>query len=273
MLKYCISDYINKRYGHLVVIRQSEKSSIPNAFDFECDCGKVVSFAPDRVIKGRQKSCGSCEFSNNQPVKFDVEQYIGKTSNMLTVIGLSEKKPNEKRNYLECLCECGNTTKILPYLFDSGKVKSCGCLKKNSPAYIDGRTLHPLYGLWKNMIGRCENENHPKFYQYGKRGIKVCDEWHDFWNFIKWSDSIGGRPDGYSLDRINNDGNYEPSNCRWATSKEQSINKSNNLRIEYNGQIKTLKEWSDILNISWDVLDNRLRKGWSVERAFTQDKI
>lgn len=270
MLKYHISDYIGNRYGHLVVLRQSEQSDIPNAFDFQCDCGKIVSFAPDRVIKGRQKSCGNCEFSNIKPIKFDINEYIGKKSHLLTVIGLSDRRPSDKRQYLDCLCECGNTIRILPYQFKSGKVKSCGCLKKNSPAYIDGRTLNPLYGLWKNMLGRCENPNHPKYYQYGKRGISVCKDWHDFWSFVEWSESVGGRPGGYTLDRIDNNGNYCPENCRWATSSEQSINKSSNLNIEYNGVTKTLKEWSETLNISWDVLHNRLRKGWSVERAFTE---
>lgn len=120
------------------------------------------------------------------------------------------------------------------------------------------------------MIGRCENPNHPKYYLYGKRGITVCKDWHDFWNFVKWSDGIGGRPDGYTIDRKDNNGNYEPSNCRWATQAEQSINKSSNLLIEYNGETKTLKEWSDILDMNWDVLHNRLRKGWPVERAFTE---
>lgn len=98
----------------------------------------------------------------------------------------------------------------------------------------------------------------------------MCEEWHDFWKFVEWSESIGGRPENYTLDRIDNNGNYEPNNCRWATSGEQAINKSNNLNIEYNEETKTLKEWSDLLGISWDVLHNRLRKGWTVERAFTE---
>jgi len=270
MLKYHISDYTGKRYGYLTVVKQSENSDIPNAFDFQCDCGKIVSYAPDRVIRGLQKSCGNCSFSNKQPIKVKIEDFIGKKSYLLTAIGFSERKPSDKRQYIDCLCECGNTIRILPYQFKNGKLKSCGCLLKNSPAYIDGRTLHPLYGLWKNMIGRCENPNHPKYYLYGNRGITVCKEWHDFWSFAKWSEGIGGRPDGYTIDRIDNDGNYEPSNCRWATQAEQSINKSSNLLIEYHGETKTLKEWSDILDMSWDVLHNRLRKGWSVERAFTE---
>lgn len=268
MLKYHISDYKGKKYGHLTVISQSKNSDIPNGFDFKCDCGRIISFAPDRVIKGHQKSCGSCSYSRKP--KISIDNYIGQRSNMLTAIGLSERRPSDKRQYIECLCDCGNKVRVLPYLFKNHKVKSCGCLLKNSPAYIDGRTKNPLYGLWKNMIGRCESPNHPKYYQYGKRGITVCEEWHDFWKFVEWSESIGGRPENYALDRIDNNGNYEPNNCRWATSGEQAINKSNNLNIEYNGETKTLKEWSDLLGISWDVLHNRLRKGWTVERAFTE---
>lgn len=273
MLKYHISDYIGKRYGHLIVIGQSENCNIPNAFDFKCDCGNIVPYAPDRVIKGHQKSCGKCEFSNNQPARDCFEKYIGKKSNMLTVIGISKKLPNDKRTYLNCKCDCGNTVRVLPYQFNKGKVKSCGCLKHLSYNHIDGRTINPLYELWFNMIDRCENPNHPKYYRYGKRGVKVCDEWHDFNNFVSWSDSIGGRPDGYSIERINNNGNYEPSNCKWASSKEQSENKSTTIYLEYNGETKSLPEWCRITGLSWDVIYNRLQKGWSVEKALSTPKL
>lgn len=273
MLKYHISDYIGKRYGYLTVIGQSKNSNIPNAFDFQCECGNIVSYAPDRVIKGNQKSCGKYNFSNNRPTKIHLEDYIGKKSHMLTVIGISEKLPSDKRQYLKCRCDCGNITRILPYQFNNGKIKSCGCLLKNSPFRIDGRTLNPLYGLWYNMIGRCENPNHPKYYRYGKRGIKVCEEWHDFDKFVEWSNSIGGRPNNYSIERINNDGNYEPSNCKWASSTEQAENKSNTIYLKYNGETKSLPEWCRITGLSWDLVYNRLSSGWTVERALSTPKL
>lgn len=134
----------------------------------------------------------------------------------------------------------------------------------------DGRSKHYLYSTWFAMIGRCENQNHINYKYYGGRGIKVCDEWHDFWKFVEWSDSVGGRPKGYTIDRINNDGNYEPFNCRWADRKTQDSNKSSNTLIEYNGVSKTVTEWAKELNMRPQVLFQRLSRGWSVERAFSE---
>lgn len=269
MLKYRISDYIGKQYGHLTVIGQSKNSPIPNAFDFKCECGNIVSYAPDRVISGRQKSCGQCQFSNHAPnPRAPLQDYVGKKKHLLTVIGYS-KSPQDKRWHLDCQCQCGNKCSPLPYQFDKETVKSCGCLKRNSPATIDKRTKHPLYGLWRQMIGRCENLNHPKYYRYGARGIKVCNEWHDFWKFVEWSNSIGGRPEGCTLDRIDNNGNYEPSNCRWATSFQQSVNKSSTRILEYNGEKKSIAEWSLSTGLSWDLIWNRISSGWAPEKALT----
>ncbi len=269
MIKYHVSDYIGKQYGHLTVIGQSKNSSIPNAFDFRCECGAIVSYAPDRVISGGQKSCGKCQFSRVQTRPHnDLEKYIGKTKNLLTVIGYS-KLPSDKKWRLDCQCQCGNTSRLFPYQFDNGSVKSCGCLRKDNHKTIDSRAKHPLYGLWFQMINRCENPNHIKYYRYGARGIKVCDEWHDFWKFVEWSDSVGGRPKGCTIDRINNDGNYEPSNCRWATSFQQSINKSSTRILEYNGEKKSIAEWSASTGLSWALIHGRVSRGWSAEKALT----
>lgn len=268
-MKYHVSDYIGNRYGFLTVIGQSKNSSIPNAFDFRCECGNIVSYEPSRIIRGDRKSCGKCQFKNMQTKsRVNLEKYVGQKKNLLTVIGFS-KLPQDKMWYLDCQCECGNKCRVLPYQFNKGAVKSCGCLKKNSPATIDKRSKHPLYGLWRQMVGRCENLNHPKYYRYGARGIKVCDEWHDFWKFVEWSDSIGGRPKNCTLDRIDNDGNYEPSNCRWATSFQQSINRSSSHRLEYNGEAKTIAEWSLSTGLDWSLIHNRVSKGWSAEKALT----
>lgn len=167
-------------------------------------------------------------------------------------------------------------------MIGSGVVKSCGCArseaikqynnsgKRSKGCYKDGRSLHPLYGTWFQMISRCENPNQNHYDRYGGRGIKVCDEWHDFWNFAKWSDSVGGRPKGYTLDRIDNDGNYEPSNCRWADWKTQTTNKSSNVFIEFRGQTKTLTEWAEHFNLHPHTLQERLKNGWNIERALTE---
>jgi hypothetical protein len=266
MVKYHICDYINKRYGRLVVIGETQNSNM-HSFDFRCDCGNIVSFPPYRVFTTGQKSCGKCRCYKDS--KISISDYINKRNNMLTVIGYSKKSMNDRRYYLKCLCNCGNIAYVTPYQFKSGAVKSCGCLKKISANRKDGRSTHELYGMWFQMISRCENPDNHKYKDYGKRGISVCEEWHNFWNFVSWSDSVGGRPNGYTIDRIDVNGNYEPNNCRWASSKTQSLNKRSNRIITFNNQSKPLHEWALDIGISDQSLAKRIDKGWSLEKALT----
>jgi hypothetical protein len=269
MIKYHISDYINKRYGHLIVVGETKNPKSEYSFDFKCDCGNIVSFPPYRVFTTGQKSCGKCKYSHAYKPKIDISQYINKHNNRLTVIGLADKKSSDKHYYLECLCDCGNKTKVTPYQFNSGSIKSCGCLLKISPNRKDGRSSHPLYNIWFQMISRCENPNNHKYYAYGQRGISVCDGWHDFWNFVSWSDSVGGRPLDTTLDRIDVNGDYEPTNCRWANPKTQSLNKRSNRIVTLNGTSKPLHKWALELGISDQSLAKRIDKGWSLEKALT----
>lgn len=266
-----INDFIGKKYGHLTVIGKApEKHKYSNSFLFRCDCGKVIEQQPARVISGHKQSCGNCKFSGiTVKPTFNVDDYIGRKQNMLTVVGVADKKPGDKRWKIKCLCDCGEYTEITTDQFNRGVVKSCGCLRNRKGLRSDRRSKHPLYGIWNQMILRCTNPKSKYYDRYGGRGIAVCDEWHDFWNFVKWSDSVGGRPEGYEIDRIDNDGDYCPENCRWATRKQQNSNKSNNVVIEYNGKLQTLMEWSKETGISWQALQHRYHRGWSVERMLT----
>lgn len=267
-----ISDYIGKRFGYLTVIGESDKKHrYSNSWDFKCICGETISDQPARVLSGHRKSCGKCEDAKRYvSPKFDIEQYIGKKSNMLTVVGVAPRLESDRTWKLDCVCDCGSHTYITPSQFNRGVVKSCGCLRRSGTRTEDGRSLNPLYGIWSQMMRRCYNPKEKHFSRYGGRGIAVCAAWHSFDNFKKWSDSIGGRPSGTSLDRINNDGNYEPSNCRWATSQQQHRNTSSNIVIEYNGERKTLVEWAESTGIKWAVLHNRYLRGWNTERMLTE---
>ena len=118
------------------------------------------------------------------------------------------------------------------------------------------------------MLQRCEDSSTVHYANYGGRGIKVCEEWHDFWNFVKWSDSIGGRPKGYTLDRIDTNGNYEPDNCRWADWHTQSTNKNSNIILSHNGISKTLSEWAKELKLSDQAMYNRYKRGWNEDDMF-----
>ena len=124
---------------------------------------------------------------------------------------------------------------------------------------------HPLYSVWRSMINRCTCETSQSYKHYGGRGISICQEWLDsFHTFVK---DMGERPKGASIDRINVNGNYEPSNCRWATRKEQQSNKRNNVLITYDGITKTLKAWSDELGVKSDTIKDRIESGYSLDIA------
>ena len=131
----------------------------------------------------------------------------------------------------------------------------------------DYERLHRIYHQIKR---RCYNTRTQRYKDYGGRGITMCDEWlENYDNFIDWALS-NGYDETLTIDRIDNDGNYEPSNCRWITKKAQNRNKRTNVMVEYNGEMKCLRDWCDELNLPYDATHNRITKGWDVERAFTE---
>lgn len=125
-----------------------------------------------------------------------------------------------------------------------------------------------LRKTWESMIRRCQNPADKDFHRYGARGIKVCERWMSYANFVA---DMNPRPTGKTLDRINNDGHYEPSNCRWATRREQDNNRRSNHRITFNGETKTIAEWARATGIKVGRLYDRLiTEGWTVERALSE---
>jgi hypothetical protein len=128
-----------------------------------------------------------------------------------------------------------------------------------------------LYHIWEDMKSRCNNVKNQRYKDYGGRGITVCDLWaNDFKAFYDWA-MANGYSDELTIDRENVNGIYEPGNCRWATQKEQSNNRTTNKMIEYNGETKTLMQWADDLGFEYHVLKNRLNRNWTVEKAFSTD--
>lgn len=175
-----------------------------------------------------------------------------------------------------CKCDCGNTKVIPLFCLRQGLVRSCGCLGNESRftskrKYPEIAASSRLYKIWVKMKRRCYDTSSIEYKNYWGRGIAVCDEWkEDFLSFYTWAKS-NGYSDKLSLDRINNNGDYEPSNCRWATRTEQANNTSSNVLLSYKGETHTASEWSRMLNIPVTVIYRRRKKKWSDEKILSTD--
>lgn len=178
-----------------------------------------------------------------------------------------------RRKFL-CECDCGCRVAVIVNNLKTGNTTSCGCIQRKTAA-DNGRKAakHSMartrtYQCWDRMIQRCTNESRESYARYGGRGVSVCEKWRR--SFIAFLDDMGERPSSrHSIDRIDNDGDYTPDNCRCATVTEQARNKSNNVLISHNGATRCVSEWAAIVGIGCHVLYGRLRRGWSATDALT----
>lgn len=199
-----------------------------------------------------------------------VKDITGKRFGSLVVKRL-DSIDKDRHSRWECICDCGRTTKVL--LSNIKKMKSCGCLKIESTKRSN--TTHGCYRNYKEspeirvyraMHDRCSNPSNDSFLDYGGRGIRVCERWSNFQNFYE---DMGARPsDKYSIDRIEVNGNYEPSNVRWATIREQSLNKRNTIKIDSPWGLLTIREISEITGISISCISGRLRRNVDPSKLF-----
>lgn len=188
----------------------------------------------------------------------------GKVFGRLTVLSDGERRTPSGGMYWLCKCECGTIKEVPALALSKGITVSCGCYNKevNSNRAIHGHNRKkgkksPTYISWTKMNDRCNNQKCPEFKWYGERGIIICESWKSFSNFLA---DMGERPEGKTLDRKDPNGNYEPSNCRWITQKEQANNTRRNVFITHNQQTKTVSEWADYLGIKYGTLYGRLFK-------------
>lgn len=177
-------------------------------------------------------------------------------------------KDVQKQGYLICICDCG-TIKSIRSSNLVRFIQSCGCLSKelrSQCAKTHGKSQTPEYRTWCAIKERCDNATSSSYHNYGGRGIKICDTWkHSFETFLK---DVGKKPTPqHSIDRINNNGHYEPSNVRWATPKQQSRNNRRNRIIEYKDNKMTIIDAAEAFGLTWSCLHQRIIAGWSVERA------
>lgn len=194
----------------------------------------------------------------------------GQRFGRLTAISKGSKNASGKFLWL-CICDCGNERLIPTGNLQSGNSRSCGCLRDElheERVRTHGMTRSRIHNVWTHMWQRTTNPRDRSYLNYGGRGIKVCEQWRTFEGF--YADMGPTYADGLTIDRIDNDGNYEPGNCRWITKAEQNRNRRSNVWIEFRGRRLCRAEWAEMLGIHPETLNWRLSSGWSVERALTE---
>ncbi len=234
---------VGERFGRLVVISQSpDRVRNECVWNCVCDCGRIATATTGNLRRGSTRSCG-CLRRDAQKGKLSKKAatvQIGERYGRLVVAAEHSERLNQQRAWL-CDCDCGGSAVVPSGKLRTGHTRSCGCLQREHRKQAGEQTKthnqrdHPLYMIWSSMRQRCSNANLPEYPYYGGRGIVVCERWQRPNGFPNFLADVGERPPDppgwngkrpyYSIDRIDNDGNYEPANVRWATHSEQMLNR------------------------------------------------
>lgn len=249
-------DITGVKYGMLTAVGYAGRRGVSQYWLFRCDCGVEKTIKGSHVKDGRTRSCGCIKAQ---------EQVVGMIFGRWTPLREVERNLGVGRMF-ECVCECGVQRNVIGTDLINGGSKSCGCLN---------RELHTTHGMsntaelkiWNHMIARCYNSNTNCFDNYGGRGIQVCERWRS--SFESFLADMGMRPSlEHSIDRFpNNNGNYEPGNCRWATPLQQGRNKRNNRLVTIGDVTKCLSEWSEETGVKASTIARRIDSGVDEQRA------
>jgi hypothetical protein len=251
-----LQDITGQTFGTLTALCRTESSG-NTKWECNCRCGKVMSIRISHLLSGARKSCGCLKAP---------EDLTGQRFQRLTAIRLIEGA--KKAKWL-CQCDCGETPEVYASSLKNSHTGSCGCLHRaavTTHGDSSNGSISAEYRTWSGMVNRATSEvssakDYPK---YRGRGIKVCDRWRVFENFLS---DMGRKPTpSHSLDRIDNDGSYCPENCRWATRSEQQRNTRSNRLLTYKGETRCLTEWAEVKGVRRHVLNNRVRLGWTTEQ-------
>lgn len=262
----------SQRFSRLTVLGRDTNRLHDTFWSCLCDCGRVRSVRSDHLLQGRVKSCG-CLQAEVRRARLDL------TGNRYGRLVVLEPIPDHalRRNIdgflchaWLCQCKCGNRVTIETNKLRSGNTKSCGCYRREfttSKNTIHGHSRRGAYTSWLGAKARCTKTTNRAWRHYGGRGITMCAAWvNDFRAFLH---DMGERPLGHSLDRINNAKGYEPGNCRWATSRQQSQNRSVTCYLEHDGHRRSMSEWSRLTGLHPSSIRGRLAAGWTIAETLT----
>ncbi len=269
-------DLTGKKFGKLTVVEQCESKKGRVYWKCRCDCdeNKFVEIASMMLMNGKTKSCGCLR--KELASKRNLIDLTGKKFGRLLVLRRAENG-NCGQTKWWCRCECSDDKEFEVHggCLATGNTQSCGCLMRELAR--DTHTTHgmcgtPEYKTWAAILKRCYSENDPGHKNYGGRGITVCDRWRNsFENFFA---DMGERRDGFSIERIDTNGNYCPENCCWADKKTQANNKRTTVLVTFNGETLPITEWASKIGIKPTTLYKRVFiYGWPIEEAMTAKKF
>lgn len=252
------------KHNKLFVIKRVENTKKKEClWECLCDCGKITYGTTNKILNNSKKSCGC--YRVESAIKTHFEDLSGRRFGKL--VAIKRDKNRGKRTIWMCKCDCGKTAFVEAHGLKGGTTRSCGCLKYESKNEKHGKTKTRLYSIWSKMKDRCTRKNNPAYKWYGGRGIVICKDWiNDFMSFYNWA-MENGYNDNLSIDRIDVNGNYEPSNCRWILLEEQALNTRATKFLTYKGETKTVSEWCEITGIKKTTMLNRIRLGFTAEEC------
>ena len=252
-------DLTGKNFGKLIVVERAGVTKNGNpTWLCKCECGNEAVVSGDSLRSGHTKSCGC--LSRRLSGERNIVDLTGKLFGSLFVTERFGSTHDGKATW-KCVCECGAEKIVEGYQLRSGKTKSCGCCRGNTK---HGQSNTRLYRIWKDMKTRCLNPNHDGYERYGGRGITICAEWLSFEKFYEWAIE-NGYNDNLTIDRINNELGYEPTNCRWETMETQANNRRSNINIEIGGILHTVAEWSKKTGMRYDDIYRQFKAGKNLD--------
>lgn len=274
---------IGETYNNIQIISDLGYHKPDHRYGCRCAlCGKEFEISAKHI--GKVKTCREC-FEKSEIVDISGRRFGRLVA--LERVGRTLAPNGTRQSMWRCRCDCGNETVVKYIALTTGNTRSCGCMEEEnrhsnmqkvlgqrrksvSMDFVGNLDAHPLYKTWKSMLMRCNNPNVDGYKHYGGRGIKVCDRWSGNLGFESFVNDMGERPDGTTLDRIDVNGNYEPSNCRWATTEQQMNNRTDNSRIILNGESITCSQLCKRYGFYYTYVAHQLRQGIDVNAIITR---
>lgn len=263
-------ELIGSKYGMLTVLEDKGSVKGKKMVLVQCECGKIKTISLNSINSTScAKSCG-CLIKNSKI------NLVGLKFERLQII--EDLGTSGGRRWVKIKCDCGNVKDSLLQSLKSGATKSCGCLNKELTSKRSIRhglwRKHPLYIVWDSMIQRCYNPNNNSYNSYGGRGVHICEEWKvDFTVFYEWAKDKWQK--GLQLDKdIITKGNkiYSPTTCCFVTRRKNQRNRRNNIMLEYGGKIQSMADWADEINIGYDTLRYKIKRGYTIEQVIHIEK-